>query len=288
MSHFANRRRLLAGALATFVLQGCSATGALNALSSGNSRLRREGVAYGKHPRQQLDVYLPDAMTAGAPLAVFFYGGAWTRGDRAAYRFVGEALAGEGIATIVADYRLSPEVGWRGILQDCAAATLWAFEQAQALGCARDRIQLVGHSAGGYNAAMLALDPRWLAAHGLAPSQLAGWAGLAGPYDFLPISDPDSQVAFDWPRTPPDSQPLAHVSSRAPRTLLLAARHDQTVDPERNTVMLGQRLAAAGVPVRVQLFDRVGHATLVGALAGPLSWLAPVRQELVGFLAAKS
>jgi hypothetical protein len=52
---------------------------------------------------------------------------------------------------------------------------------------------VMGHSAGAYNAAMVALDARWLQAEGMKPSQLAGWIGLAGPYDFLPIGrSPDS------------------------------------------------------------------------------------------------
>lgn len=59
-----------------------------------------------------------------APLAVFFYGGHWTRGSRTDYRFVGEALASAGIVAAVADYRLSPEVQWTGILEDCAARAL--------------------------------------------------------------------------------------------------------------------------------------------------------------------
>ena len=64
-----------------------------------------------------------------------------------------------------------------------------------------------------------------LGGEGLLPQQLAGWVGLAGPYDFLPIGVPDVQRAFDWPRTPADSQPLFQVTSQpfasAPPALLL-------------------------------------------------------------------
>ncbi|MCG2592258.1 alpha/beta hydrolase [Ramlibacter sp. XY19] len=277
-------RRSLLGAAGAWFLSGCSATGALDALAPQGTYDLREGQAYGSLPRQRLDVYLPLAPRSKPPLVVFFYGGAWTRGDRAAYRFVGEALASRGAAVAVADYRLSPQVRWPEILQDCAAATRWVFAHAEALGCDPARIFLMGHSAGAYNAAMLALDPHWLAGQGLRPAQLAGWVGLAGPYDFLPITDADSRVAFDWPNTPPASQPITHVAPGAPRALLLAARKDGTVNPERNTLGLAARLQAAGVPVRVQVFDRVGHATLVGALARPLAWLAPVRQEVVDFV----
>ena len=267
------------------MLSGCSALEALDTLVPTDTYRRREAVPYGPHSRNRLDVYQPLQAGVPAPVVVFFYGGNWTRGKREGYRFVGEALAAHGVVTLVVDYRLSPEVRWHDILGDCAAAARWAFDNAAAAGGDPRRVYLMGHSAGAYNAAMLALDPRWLAAQGLAPQQLAGWIGIAGPYDFLPIADPPSQVAFDWPRTPADSQPVNHVSERAPRTLLLAAANDSVVNPQRSTVGLARRLEAAGAPVRVRLFDGVSHPTVLGALARPLRVLAPVLDEVLRFVA---
>jgi acetyl esterase/lipase len=283
------RRRtgLLAAGLA--LLSGCSATRTLDALVPEGSYRGETGIPYGSAPRQVLDTYLPLDPASPPPLVVFFYGGSWSSGSRADYRFVGEALASSGFAAVVADYRLSPQVGWRDILADCAAATRWAFDHAARLGCAPDRVHVMGHSAGAYNAAMLALDPRWLGAAGTSPRRLAGWIGLAGPYDFLPIGDRSTQVAFGWPNTPPDSQPLVHAAAGAPRTLLLAATRDTVVSTQRSTVGLAQRLQAAGVPVRMRLFDQLNHATLVGVLARPLTWMAPgVREEVVAFVTGSS
>ena len=277
------------------LLSGCSVTDALDVLVARDSYQGQSGLAYGADPRQKLDVFKPvGAGAAGAnanaipnavaPVVVFFYGGNWSRGARADYRFVGEALAASGAIAIVADYRLSPQVRWRDILADCAAATRWAFDHAAELGGDPRRVYLMGHSAGAYNAAMLALDERWLRAEALAPQRLAGWIGLAGPYDFLPITDPPSRVAFDWPDTPQGSQPIVHVSARAPRTLLLAAVKDDTVNPRRNTAGLAERLKAAGVDVQVKLFDNVNHVTVLGAVARPLKWLAPVLDEVLAFV----
>ena len=279
------RRSLLAAGL-TLPLAGCSASGALNALVPRGTYRSETDIAYGDDPRQRLDVYLPEQPGTGAPLVVFFYGGTWSHGERATYRFVGEALASAGIVTVVADYRLSPQVRWRAILDDCARATRWSLDAARRLGAAPERLLVMGHSAGAYNAAMLALDGRWLAAHGMAPRQLAGWIGIAGPYDFLPIGDRATQRAFDWPDTPADSQPIAHVSAQAPRTLLLAAREDRTVNPQRNSEALADRLQRAGVPVRLRLLDQVSHVTVIAALAGPLRSLAPVRDEVTAFVLA--
>jgi len=281
------RRQLVALALLPW-LQACSPLRLINASVSSDTHTVLLDQAYGDHARQRADVYLPAPVAvAAAPIAVFFYGGSWSSGDRADYRFVGEALASRGIVTVVADYRLSPEVRYPAFLHDGADAVRWAADHAAAFGASRERLFVVGHSAGAYNAAMLALDPRWLARLGLEPRQLAGWAGLAGPYDFLPIGNPDVQVAFEWPNTPADSQPLFHANAghaTPRRALLLAARKDTLVNPQRNTLAMARVLEQQGTQVDVELFDRVSHTTLIGAMARPLRGLAPVLERVSGFL----
>ena len=181
------------------LLTACSGVDLLNATVATDTYRRTQDLAYGPDARQRLDVYQPAAITQRAPMVVFFYGGSWSSGERADYRFVGEALASSGIVAVVADYRLSPAFRYPVFVQDSAQALRWAFEHAADYGADPARIFVMGHSAGAYNAAMLALDARWLAAVGLAPKRLAGWIGLAGPYDFLPIVDVRTQVAFNWP-----------------------------------------------------------------------------------------
>ena len=225
--------------------------------------------------------------TGGASLVVFFYGGSWSSGDRANYRFVAEALASQGIAVVVADYRLSPEVRYPVFLQDSALVMRWAFDNAQKYGADPSRIFAMGHSAGAYNAAMLALDRRWLSAVGLNPGQLAGWIGLAGPYDFLPIADRKTQVAFEWPNTPPDSQALFHASSASPPALLLAPVDDSLVNTQRSTVGMAQRLTSSGVRVNTELYDTVSHITIVAAMAPVLRSRAPVLERVTAFIRAQ-
>lgn len=275
----------LASVLGLAAVSGCSASGALNALVPTDSYKVRTDVPYGPDARQRLDVYTPLARTTPGPVVVFFYGGSWTTGERATYRFVGEALASRGIAVVVADYRLSPQVKYPVFLQDSAQAVRWTVDHLGELDADPRQVFVMGHSAGAYNAAMLALDPRWLTGAGLKPAQLAGWIGLAGPYDFLPIGNPDVRVAFEWPGTPADSQPLVHASKNAPPALLLAARGDTTVNPVRNSEALAGRLKAVGVPVELQIYDRVSHVTLVAALASPLRGLAPVLDDIARFIA---
>ena len=270
-------------------LGACAAaapTATLNALAAINSHRSAVNVAYGPLPRQQLDVYTPRsaAPAGGHPVVVFFYGGSWNRGERADYRFVGEALAARGVITLVADYRLYPEVRYPDFLADSALALAYGLREAGALGGNPQRVFVMGHSAGGYNAAMLALDAARLAPTGHSPAELAGWIGLAGPYDFLPITNPDAQPVFFHPNYPPGSQPLTWATRSAPRSFLGAAATDSLVNPQRNTVQLAQRLRDAGVSVDLHLYARVNHLTLAGAMAPALSWLAPVTDDVVAFI----
>jgi len=277
------------------LLTACSAVDVLNATVPSDTYRNIANLPYGDQPRQKLDVYLPTQPVAdqalaagGAPMVVFFYGGSWSSGDRADYRFVGEALASHGIVAVVADYRLSPDVRYPVFLQDSALAMRWAFDNAQKYGADPARLFVMGHSAGAYNAAMLALDKRWLGGVGLSPARLAGWIGLAGPYDFLPIGDRLTRVAFEWPNTPPDSQALFHASSASPPALLLAPEQDSLVNTQRSTVGMAQRLKSRGVRVESALYDTVSHVTIVAAMASVLRSRAPVLERVTAFVQANS
>ncbi|WP_069037446.1 alpha/beta hydrolase [Methyloversatilis sp. RAC08] len=282
-----NRRPMLGLLAGLPLLAGCSATGLLNLLAPSAHR-RDADIAYGPHRRMKLDVYRPLDTSGPAPVVVFFYGGSWNAGRREDYLFVGAALAERGIVTVIPDYRLYPEVVYPAFLDDCAAAVAWTMDNAAVHGADADRLHVAGHSAGAYNAAMLALDARWLGKLGRRTDRLAGLVGLAGPYDFLPIVNPDVKPVFNRPGVedpaPADSQPLRHVSAAAPRSLLIAARKDDLVNPQRNTGGLAQALRGAGVAVDERYYDGVNHLTLVGAFGRPLRGLAPVIDDVAAFL----
>ncbi len=265
-------------------LAACSPLTVINALSPDSASKVTRGIAYGSDARHKLDLYAPASGSRPAPVVVFFYGGNWNSGQRADYAFVGHALASRGIVAIVADYRLHPQVRYPAFLQDSAQAVDWALREAAHYGGDAGRVYLMGHSAGAYNAAMLALAPQWLAEQGQSNRSLRGWIGLAGPYNFIPIENPTARLVFPYPATPPDSQPINHVSASSPPALLIAARSDALVDPQRNTGALAEQLRALGVSVTERHFDHVSHATLVASLAGPLRTLAPTLDEVAQFI----
>jgi len=266
------------------LLAACSPIKVLNALTPSSTFTKTASIAYGDDPRQTLDIYRPVTALPNAPVVVFFYGGSWNSGSKDDYGFVGEALASRGIVVVIADYRLYPQVRYPLFLQDGAQAISWTHQHIAEYGADPRKLYVMGHSSGAYNAAMLALDPQWLAGVGLSPSIFKGWIGLAGPYDFLPIENPDVRPVFFYPDSPPDSQPINHVSHDAPPSLLIASTDDNLVNPTRNTGGLAKKLRTAGVPVEEFYFTRTSHATLVASMSRPLRGLAPVLDRVTAFI----
>ncbi|MHC8337352.1 alpha/beta hydrolase [Pseudomonas sp. HLT2-19-2] len=277
---------LAIGGVLLAAMTACSPLKLLNVLTPSGTFDKTEGIAYGSDPRQKLDVYVPRHPMENTPVVVFFYGGSWNSGSRSDYGFVGEALASRGIVAVLADYRLYPQVRYPLFLEDGARAVAWTHEHIRQYRGNPQRLYLMGHSSGAYNVAMLALDPGLLGAVGLSPHNLSGWIGLAGPYDFLPIKNPEVRPVFFWPDSPLQSQPINHVSRGAPPALLIAASDDELVNPARNTGGLALKLREAGVPVQDLYFSRTSHATLVATLSRPMRGLAPVLDEVTAFIKA--
>lgn len=289
------RTLLVAGVVvgAAALLTACSPLRAIDVVTPRDSHRQTPDVAYGPLERQKLDVYEPLGAPprAGWPVVVFFYGGTWVGGDRADYRFVGEALAARGVLALVADYRVYPEAAYPAFLQDSAAAVGFALDQADRWRGDRRRVFVMGHSAGGYNAAMVALDARWLAGSQHRPGELAGWIGLAGAYDFFPL-EPSSPArpVFNHPNYPPQGQPVDWTApglDRAPRAFLAAPAGDKVVSVERSTLQLSRKLRASGVPVETVVYPGIGHALIAGAFARPLRRFAPVLDDTVRWIGAQ-
>jgi acetyl esterase/lipase len=243
-------------------------------------------LAYGEGARRTLDVYRPHAAD-GAAVIVFFYGGSWRKGRKETYRFLGAALARHGFVTMVADYRVFPEVRHPGFIEDGALAVRWASDNAARYGGDPSRLFVMGHSAGAYIAAMLALDERWLDAVAPVPKQriIAGLIGISGPYDFLPLRDGTLATIFGGANRL-ETQPISYVSATAPPAFLATGARDRMVDPG-NSHRLATRLNAAGGDARVATYPGIGHIMAIGAFMLPsaLRKLAPVLDDVEAFIA---
>ncbi len=270
------------GALLGLVASACSPLKLFNGIvpkDRGASRILHD-APFGSDPRQRLDLYAPTKRGTGTlPVIVFFYGGSWSSGTKDGYAFVGRALAARGFLVAIPDYRLVPQVRYPAFLEDNAAAVRWVRGHAAGYGGDADRLVLAGHSAGAYNAAMLALDPHWLGADRKA---VRGLIGLAGPYDFLPFDGEIVKAAFAGVTDPISTQPVTYAAAGAPAAFLATGDKDTTVLP-RNSDALAARLSARGVPVTRKRYPDVGHAGLVTAIARPLRGRAPVLDDAASF-----
>jgi len=278
-----NGVRLGLAALIGSLVAACSPLGTFDRLvpKDRGGTLVAQGIAYGPDARQQLDVYAPrGGCGQPRPVVLFFYGGSWNSGTRAGYAFVGRALAAQGFVTIIPDYRLVPAVQYPAFVEDGAAAVRWATANA-ARYCGDGRsIVLMGHSAGAYIAAMLAVDPRWV---GPARATVKGFVGLAGPYDFAPFDVDASRAAFGHVPNPAETQPVTWAGAGDPPALLLYGTKDTVVLP-RNSEALAARLRAGGVSVGQRAYPKLGHVGILLALARPFRGRAPVLEDVSAFI----
>jgi acetyl esterase/lipase len=256
----------------------------LNALEpKGGTSVSRD-LPFMEGARGRLDVYRPASANGRAPLVVFIYGGGWDSGRRQDYAFVGQALAAKGFVTVIPDYRVYPEVRWPAFLQDNARAVAWARAHAADYGADPAKLVLAGHSAGAYDAAMLAMDRRWLAAVSLDPRRdIRGVVGLAGPYDFLPLRSEELKTIFGPPEGRAATQPIAYADGANPPLFIATDTADKVVDPG-NTTRLAKAVRAKGGPVEERYYKGLNHAILVGAIAAPLRFLAPVLSDMTAFI----
>lgn len=294
--------RFAAGLLAAAV-GACSPLGAIDTLTAYDRGAAKvvDGAAYGAHARQRLDVYAPEraagrsapeaaagaaksgAPAGGHPVVVFVYGGSWTGGDRRRYGFLGHALAARGFVTVVPDYRLVPEVAYPAFVEDAAAAVRWARDHAAAHGGDPERIAVAGHSAGAYNALMLASDPKYTDPASPDHLPLAAAVGLAGPYDFLPLDVRATRRAFAGASDLPATQPVNIVTADGPPLLLAHGADDTTVRPA-NSRALARAARAQGRDVRLEIYPDTGHAEILLAFTRLFRGEPPVLDHVTTFL----
>lgn len=256
-------------AIVTVTTSACSPVKVLNSLIPTNGHSIKSNIAYGTQARQQLDIYIPKHTPAHKlPVVIFFYGGSWESGQKEDYLFAAEAFASRGYLTVVPNYRVYPEVKFPDVMQDPASAAKWVKTNITAYGGDDNQIFLVGHSAGAHLLTMLALNPEYLNQRNLSPTDFAGYVGLAGPYDFLPLTSARLKEIFGPEETQWKSQPIHYANGNNPSMLLLVGLKDGVVWP-RNTFNLANKIREQQGSVEVVEFPDYGHIDMVAKLAKP-------------------
>lgn len=276
-------RRLFRSCMAVLALPFLAACQAafFRTVNTGPDGIEASAHTYSADHGLELDVYRPRNADRPLPVALFFYGGSWRNGERGDYAFVGRALAANGVLTIIADYRKYPAGKFPVFEFDAAAAARWTVDHAADFGGDPRRIFLTGHSAGAHIAALLATDAQYLTSQGLKPTDFAGAIGLAGPYDFLPLTDPALVEVFGSPDEWPASQPVRFVDGDEPPFLIVQGDRDRVVQP-RNAVSLVNALEHAKVPVTFRRYPNAGHFRVLAALR--FTSLAPTLADVLAFV----
>jgi acetyl esterase/lipase len=179
-----------------------------------------------QNDRCRLDVYFPTGVK-NYPTVVWFHGGGLTNGEKS----IPAGLKNKGIAVVAVNYRFSPKVKSPAYIEDAAAAVAWTFQNIETFGGSKDRIFVSGHSAGGYLAAMVGLDKRWMAKHDIDANRIAGLIPYSGHMiDHYTVRAergiPDTRAIVD------ELAPLYHVRKDSPPMLLITG--------DRELEMLGR------------------------------------------------
>jgi len=270
-------KRILIGVLVVaglLVLSVKYSWGIMNAFVKTSDLQITTAIPFGGEHRQKLNVYKPiledDALQ---PVVVFFYGGSWQRGERDDYIFAAERLTEIGYTVVVPDYRLYPEVEFPAFVEDAAGAVKWTLDNIKDYGGDPDKVFLMGHSAGAHIASLLGLDETYLKSAGVAPGQIKGVVGLAGPYAFYPSKTESIAPVFAALTDENAARPIMFVDGGEPPFLLLHGETD-TVVYKDNSEKLAKALKAAGGSVEAIYYPEVDHIGIVLGLS-----LSPFRPD---------
>lgn len=169
-------------------------------------------VAYGPSAAERLDIFKPDK--PGAPIQIFFHGGAWKGGRKSDVSFPAESFTARGANFIAVNYERVPKVTLDEQVRQARAAVAWAYEHAAEFGGDRERIFVSGHSSGGHVCGMVVVTD-WRRDFGLPEDVVKGGAPISGMFDLAPVklSWRNSYVALDDAAVDRLS-PIRHIPAR--------------------------------------------------------------------------
>ncbi|MES2107163.1 MAG: alpha/beta hydrolase [Bacteroidota bacterium] len=214
-----------------------------------------------------LDIYVPPVKKTSYPLIVWVHGGAWMLNDK--YADMGymtqtlKAFADSGYAVASIDYRWSTTAPFPAQIQDCNQAIQFLYDNASKYNLDKDRIALIGFSAGGHLASLLALSNNnhiksFYADGKKTKLKIRLCLDFYGPSDFNMLTgnetaDPKSPVSILLGATVtarPDlaktASPATYIDKSDPPFLIVQGEKDESVNPEQSK-SLSARLTQAGI-----------------------------------------
>ena len=142
-------------------------------------------LAYGEGEREKLDFF--SGGDRDGPVVIYIHGGYWQRGDKNMYSFVSEAFVKHGVSVSILNYNLTPSVRMAEIPPQIRKAIAWNWNHSDDLGFSKEKVFVMGHSAGGHLTAMM-MTTDWREIDTEIPTDLirAGFP-ISGVFDLEPI-----------------------------------------------------------------------------------------------------
>ena len=209
----------------------------------------------------KLDLFSPKTLDSPSPALLFIHGGGWKSGQRQDYRVYTTHFASLGYVTATMSYRLGPKGHFPAPIEDANCAVRWIRANAVRLHVDPDRIVVLGGSAGGHIALMVAYAsdrPEFQGNGGNSgvSSRVAAVVNFYGPVDLTtPFAQASGLVKTflsgktftEAPELYRAASPLFYLGSNAPPTLTFHGTLDDIV-PIDQAETLELRLSALRVP----------------------------------------
>jgi acetyl esterase/lipase len=226
------------------------------------------------------------------PVAVLVHGGGWVTGHRYTMSRLADALAARGVVTYNVDYRLVGQGGgYPATFEDLACAVRFARADSVRFGGEGGRIAVVGHSAGGHLAAVIALAGDGYHGDCMVDDGSAlpdAMVGLSGPYDPRRFRVPLSSFFGGPPESAADAwsagNPFQLLGANPSLVVRLAWGEEDAVVPEFYGTSFQEALAAAGYDATFTVVPGADH----GGIRNPRSEGAPVVDLVIEALTTTS
>jgi acetyl esterase/lipase len=200
--------------------------------------LYRQEQSNSEYARTQckLDLYYPKD-TKDYPVIVWFHGGGLTRGNRQSGISFAKRFTAEDIGVVLVSYRFSPKVKHPEYIEDAAAAVAWTFNNISKYGGDQGKIYISGHSAGGYLAAIVGMDERYMEKHNMSVQRIAGLIPISGQMvtHTTIIAEreiPKGTIVVD------EFAPIYHTSKIGPACLCICGDRDMPMRCDENVFFI--------------------------------------------------
>jgi arylformamidase len=230
-----------------------------------NAPRKHLDVQYGDHPRERLDIFLPEA--DNAPMFAFMHGGYWQWNDKEGFEFLAKELNDHGAAFANIEYSLCPSVTLAELTNQCQRALAHLWKEAATYGYDRDRIVASGHSAGGHLTAMMQATDWPALEDGLPADLVAAGLPISGIYDLEPIRlTPLNDAVRLQPGDVPGLSPM-FLPPRTGGPTIIAFGGDEYDEFDRQASDLAKIWAEQGVETSTLNMPGRDHFTALSALA---------------------